>query len=210
MNKKIIGVFCGSFNPPHLYHLLAAEQLVNNRLDHVLFVPVNAKYQKKGLIENKHRYNMLKLICDKNENFDVSDIEIKADKWMRTFETLTELQARYPNDELRLIIGTDNLKGLYDWYEIESLLSRFKVIVLSRDEDNIDEIIEQDPFLSCYKDSFIQASIPIRINLSSTYVRDLIAQGREIKYMIPDEAIDYIKKNHLYARSTPRNALDER
>ena len=198
MDKKIIGVFCGSFNPPLFSHLSFAEELINNGLKKIVFVPVNAAYNKESLETNEHRYNMLKLICDKNKNFEVSDIEIKSNKWMRTYETLNAIQALYPQFEIRLIIGTDNLKELYWWYEIDSLLKNFKVIVLARDEDIIDNIISNDKLLSRYKNSFVKANTSIRTNLSSTYVRNLIKNKKQIRYLLPDEVIDYIYKNNLY------------
>ena len=80
MAKKIIGVFCGSFNPPLYSHLSLAEQLLNEGLDKIIFVPVSTKYNKENLALNKHRYEMLKLVCNKNPNFEVSDIEFNLPK----------------------------------------------------------------------------------------------------------------------------------
>lgn len=198
MCKNIIGAFCGSFNPPLFSHLSLAEQLINDGLEKVIFIPVSSKYNKEGLIEDVYRLNMLRLICDRNDNFDVSDIELQSDVWMKTYDTLNALKTIYPNNEIRLIIGTDNLKELYWWHEIDSLLQNFKVIVLSRDEDNIDQIIENDNILYKYKNSFINSNISIRTNLSSTYVRDLIKKGKNVRYLLPDEVINYIYKNKLY------------
>ena len=198
MDKKIIGVFCGSFNPPLFSHLSLAEQLINCGLEKVIFVPVSSRYHKEGLVSDEHRFNMLKVICDKNDKFEVSDLELKSDIWMRTVDTLNSLKALYPEYEIRLIIGTDNLRELYWWYEIDSLLQNFKVIVLARDEDNIDEIIDNDKVLFKYKSSFIKANVSIRTNLSSTYVRDLIKNGKQVKYLLPDEVIEYIYQNNLY------------
>ena len=198
MDKNKFGVFCGSFNPPLYSHLSLAEGLINNGLEKVIFVPVSSKYHKEGLVSDEHRFNMLKLVCDKNEKFDVSDIEMKSNVWMRTYDTLSTLKGIYQENEIRLIIGTDNLKELYWWYEIEKLLQNFKVIVLARDEDNIEEIISNDKILSKYKNSFIKSNVSIRTNLSSTYVRDLIKNNKQIKYLLPDEVIEYIYKNKLY------------
>lgn len=198
MDKKIIGVFCGSFNPILNSHLSLAEGLINDGLEKVIFVPVSSKYHKKGLVSDDHRFNMLKLVCNKNKKFEVSDIEIKSQKWMRTFDTLNALKDIYSENEINLIIGTDNLKELYWWYEIEALLKNFKIIVLARDEDNIEEIINNDELLSKYKKSFIKSNSYIRTNLSSTYVRNLIKNKKEIKYLLPDEVIEYIYKNNLY------------
>ena len=140
MYKKIIGVFCGSFNPPLFSHFSLAEQLINDGLDKVIFVPVSSKYNKEGLVLDEHRYNMLNLVCSKNDKFEVSDIEIKSNVWMRTIDTLNYLQSIYSEYEIRLIIGTDNLKELYWWHKIDTLLKNFKVIVLARDEYNIYQI----------------------------------------------------------------------
>ena len=92
--KKLLAIFGGSFNPPLNSHFSLAQQIVNEyeNIEKVLFVPVNSKYQKKGLLENEHRYNMLKLVCDKNTDFFVSDIEIKLDRQLYTIETLVLLQ----------------------------------------------------------------------------------------------------------------------
>jgi len=200
MPNKIIGVFCGSFNPPLYSHLSLAEQIINNdsNIKKIVFVPVSEKYNKNGLISDEHRYNMLNLICENNIHFEVSDIELNSSRQAYTLETLQNLQTIYPDFELRLIIGTDNLKELENWYEIKDLLNRFKVIVLARDEDNIDEIINNHNLLSKYASSFVKSNVSVRTNLSSSFVRDLFKQNKSVKYLLPDEVIEYIKNNNLY------------
>ncbi len=198
MDKKIIGVFGGSFNPPLYSHLSLAEQLLNEGIDKIIFVPVSSKYNKSGLIEDEHRLNMLKMICEKNDSFEVSNIEMESESQPYTIETLQKIQEMYPNYEIRFIIGTDNLKEVYWWHDVENLLTNFKFIVLTRDEDDFKNIISNDNILSKYKDSFIKANIPITTNLSSTYVRNLIKERKQIKYLLPDEVIDYIYNNNLY------------
>lgn len=198
MDKKVIALFCGSFNPPLYSHLLLAQQLLNENTKKVIFVPVSHKYNKRDLIEDKHRYNMLKLICDKNPKFGVSDVEFHSKTQPYTLETMRAMQDQYKEYEVRLVIGTDNLRELKTWYKIENLLQEFKIIVLSRDEDDINKIIKEDKLLSKYKSSFIKSSSAIRTNLSSTLVRNLIKEKKEVRYLLPDEIIDYIKDNNLY------------
>lgn len=200
MDKKIIALFCGSFNPPLFSHFSLAEQLLNNdnNIEKIVFVPVSNKYNKNGLIADEHRFNMLNLVCEKNLKFKVSDIEFNSPRQPYTFETLQAMQKNYPENEIRLIIGTDNLRELDTWYEIEQLLNKFKVIVLARDEDNIEEIINNHELLSKYSSSFIRANISIRTNLSSTFVRSEIKNKNSVKYLLPDEVINYIEKNNLY------------
>lgn len=200
MNKKVIALFCGSFNPPLYSHLSLAEQLLNNddNIEKIIFVPVSHKYNKSELVEDKHRFNMLKLICDKNVHFEVSDIEFNTSRQPYTFETMQMMQKNYPEYEIRLIIGTDNLKELDTWYEIEKLLSEFKIIVLGRAEDNIGEIIKNHKLLSKYSSSFIITNISLRTNLSSTFIRNEIKNHHSVRYLLPDEVIVYIKNNNLY------------
>ena len=200
MNKKIIALFCGSFNPPLFSHFSLAEQLLNsdNNIEKIIFIPVSNKYNKDELILDKHRFNMLNLVCKDNSKFEVSDIEFNYPRQPYTFETLQNIQKLYPEYEIRLIIGTDNLIKLDTWYEIEQLLNSFKVFVLARDEDNIEEIINNNILLAKYSDSFIKSNVNLRTNLSSNFVRNEIKKNNSVKYLLPDEVIDYIEKNNLY------------
>ncbi|MGN1301194.1 MAG: nicotinate (nicotinamide) nucleotide adenylyltransferase [Clostridia bacterium] len=200
MNRKIIALFCGSFNPPLFSHFSLAEQLLNSDddIEKIIFVPVSHKYDKNGLISDEHRFNMLNLVCKNNQKFEVSNIEFNSSRQPYTLETMQIMQEKYPEYEIRLIIGTDNLKELETWHEVEHLLNRFKVIVLSRDEDNADEIIKNNKLLSKYLSSFIINNISLRTNLSSTFVRNEIKCQHSVRYLLPDEVIDYIKENNLY------------
>ncbi len=198
--KKLIAVFGGSFNPPLNSHFSIAEQIINEyeNIEKVIFVPVNSKYQKPGLLENEHRYNMLKLVCDKNSNFLVSDIEIKNDRQLYTIETLELLQKEYPDNIICFIIGTDNLKIFSKWWSAKELVSKFKILVVERDEDNMEEIIKKDEFLLENKNSFIKLKENIKSNISSSFVRDKLKRNKSIRYLTPDEVYYYIKENDLY------------
>ena len=118
--KKIV-VFGGSFNPPLDSHFSLAQQIVTEyeEVDKVVFVPVNSSYTKEGLIENKHRYAMLKLVCDKNPDFVLSDEEIQSKTPCYTIETLEKIQTQYPEHTIWFTIGSDNLKLLSTWKKAE-------------------------------------------------------------------------------------------
>lgn len=199
-NKKILAVFGGSFNPPLNSHFSLAQQIVNeyDNIEKVIFVPVNSKYEKQDLLPNKHRYNMLKLVCDKNDKFILSDIEIKQDRQLYTLETLELLQEQYPKYELCFTIGTDNLKSFPTWNNPEELSKKFKILVIERDEDNIEAILDENVFLKEHKNSFIKLKKNIRSNISSSFVRDKLKRGKSIRYLTPDEIYYYIKENKLY------------
>lgn len=200
MNKGIIAVFGGSFNPPLNSHFSLAEQVIEEikEIEKIVFVPVSTKYSKPDLVEDKHRFNMLKSICNKNSKFEVSDIEINSEKQPYTIETLEKLQEQNHYKDIYFIIGTDNLKELCTWYRADELLEKYKILVLKRDEDNIEQIISNCSLLSKYKDSIIELKNIVTIDLSSSIVREKIKQGESIKYLAPDEVIQYIQKNQIY------------
>lgn len=198
--NKILAIFGGSFNPPLYSHFSLAQQIVNEyeNIEKVIFVPVNSKYEKPELISNEHRYNMLKLVCDNNKDFEVSRIELEQDRQLNTLETLNLLKNQYSEYDLYFTLGTDNLKDFPNWSYPEEILSNFKILVIERDEDKMDKIIESDNFLSKYKDSFIKVKKNIRSNMSSSFAREKLKRGKSIRYLTPDEVYYYIKENNLY------------
>ena len=147
--KNVIAVFGGSFNPPLNSHFSLGQQIVNEyeNVDKVVYVPVSTSYEKPGLISNEHRYNMLKLVCDKNPDFEVSNIELIQDRQLYTLETLELLAQKYPGKTICFTIGTDNLRELKTWTLVEELVKKFKILVLERDEDKMEEIIRRMNFL---------------------------------------------------------------
>lgn len=197
--KRIV-VFGGSFNPPLNSHFSLAEQIVNeyDEVDKVLFVPVNNYYNKPGLLGNEHRYNMLKLVVDKNPNFGISRVELDSERPLYTIETMELLSKEYSDYDMLFTIGSDNLKEIDTWEKAEELVTKYKILVLERDEDNMDEIISSNEFLTKHKDSFIKVKNNVRSNLSSTFVRNKINEGKSIRYLTPDEVVFYIQENNLY------------
>ncbi|HIU51231.1 MAG TPA: nicotinate (nicotinamide) nucleotide adenylyltransferase [Candidatus Merdicola faecigallinarum] len=200
MEENKIVIFGGSFNPPLNSHFLLAEQMIDEYKDveKIIFVPVNSKYHKRDLLPNQYRFEMLKMVCDKNSHFFVSDIELKQARPLYTIETLRMFQKEYPMYKICFMIGTDNLKELSTWKEAESLVNEYRIFVLERDQDHMEEIIKQDPFLEQYKNSFTKVEQPIRLNLSSSLVRDLVRRGKSIKYLLPNEVEQYIRENKLF------------
>lgn len=200
MNKKSIVIYGGSFNPPLNSHFSIAEQVLNEieEVDKIIFIPVNKIYSKKGLLENKHRYNMLKLVADKNKNFLVSDIDMYGEKSLYTLETLQKTEEQFKNKEICFLIGSDNLKEIHTWYKAEELISKYKILVMERDNDNVEKIIQDNPLLKKYKNNFRKISQDIKSNYSSTYVREQIRKGKSVRYLMPEEVHEYIEKNKLY------------
>lgn len=187
-----IGILGGSFNPPHKMHKQIALKLIEKKyLDKVIYVPTGDKYNKDELIEAKHRYNMIKLMIKNYHELELSDYELK-NNLTYTYQTLDYFRKIYPHDVIYFICGSDNLKEINDWKKVEYILSNFKILVIKRNNDNIDDI------LSNIKGGNIDiASIELD-DISSTYIRRNIKNKRKILSMIDDDVLDYIDKNNLY------------
>ena len=201
MDKKIIAVFGGSFNPPINSHVSLAKQIVkkNKDVEKLIFVPVSTKYQKSKLASDEHRYNMLKLICDNEDKLEVSDIELIQDKQLYTIETLDLLKQQYGElYEVWFVMGTDNLKEIDTWNSSERLLKEYKIIVLERENDILEQINKNNKFLKEYKESLIKIKGIEKTFLSSTMIREKIKKGEQIDEYIPISIKKYIYDNNLY------------
>ena len=191
-----IGIFGGSFNPPHNMHKkIGLELIEKGYLDKVIYVPTGDKYQKNDLISAKNRFQMLKLMIQDNKNLFVSDYEIK-NKLTYTYQTLSYFKKKYPNDEIYFICGSDNLLNFNTWYNYQYILDHYKILVVRRNNDEIVKILRKNKNII---DTNISSS-----NLSSTKIRRLISMGKDEELLIKlDPAvIEYIRKKKLYRHIT--------
>ena len=191
-----IGIFGGSFNPPHKMHLNIVEELLNEKvLDKVIIVPTGLHYSyKNNLASNEHRYNMLKIMTKHNNKIEVSDFEFK-DEEIHSYDTLEYYKNIYKNDTIYFVCGLDNISYVDKWYKGEYLLNNYKFLVITRDTNNLDQILLK---YEKYKDNIIITNIKSN-TISSSYIRDEL---REKNYNLNDyldqKVIDYIKENKLY------------
>lgn len=198
--NRVIAVFGGSFNPPINSHISLAKEIVEKckNIEKLIFVPVSTRYQKMELVNDEHRYNMLKLICENEDKLEVSDIELRHDKQLYTIETLNLIKEQYNNYDIWFVMGTDNLRELETWSKPEQLLSNYKILVLNREDDNLEKIIQNSNLLKRYRESLIQINGIEKIDLSSTMIRDKLKKGEDIKEYVPNYILEYIKENNLY------------
>lgn len=201
-SRKSIVIFGGAFNPPLNSHFSIAEQVLNQyeEVEKVIFIPVNINYKKEGLIENEHRYNMLKRVADKNNKFMVSDIDMNGSRSLSTIETLEEMEKHFPDKEIWALMGSDNLKEIHTWDRAEQLVSRYKFLIMERDKDIMENIIKDNELLERHETNFKKLNQEIKSNFNSTYVRNQIKSGKSIRYLVPDEVYEYIEENKLYRR----------
>lgn len=188
-----IAIYIGSFNPIHLMHeKIVKDLLTNNFMDKVIVIPTGDNYHlKNNLVSFKDRFNMLTLAFN-NENIIISDIEQK--EYHYTYQNISILKEKYPNDELYLVIGADNLFELNTWKNYTYLLDTCFFIVYGRNDLNIDSYINNN--FTNYKRKFI---IKEQIGeLSSTIIRNSIKENKNIDNYISKPIKEYILKNNLY------------
>ena len=190
-----LGIFGGSFNPPHNMHTDIANYMINQQyVDKVVFVPTGSKYAyKDNLIEEEHRLNMLEILSKKNENILVSDYELKSEV-VYTIDTLRYFKELYPNDEIHFICGLDNFSYIDKWKNGEEILSNYKIIVINRNGNNLEELLVK---YNDYKDNIIVSNMEMK-DISSTYIRDNIKEIDKVKEFIDEDVLRYIYEKELY------------
>lgn len=190
-----IGVFGGCFNPPHQKHKNIALELIKKKyLDKVIFVPTGDFYKKEGLATDVDRYQMLKILIEKEENLEISCYEF--DKLTYTYQTLTYFKEQYMNDEIYFICGSDNLDTFNTWKNYCYILENFKLLVVKRNEDDMSRILNK---YRKYIENIEVANIS-EDRLSSTMIREAFFNKKEddMRGLIDSNIYRYIKENNLY------------
>lgn len=191
--KKKYAFFGGSFNPPTYGHIGLAQDAVKKfELDKLFFVPVGNKYNKKGLIDEKHRYNMLKIACQNQNKLDVSDIELNKDKNFNASEVFKMIRAKYRDDEIYFVLGADNLEKMPLWENFSELL-KYNYIIIERGNKNVRDIINNNDELRKNKEKFSIIKDEALMQISSTKLRNAIKENNieYAKKITNKEIIDY-------------------
>jgi nicotinate-nucleotide adenylyltransferase len=196
-----IGILGGTFNPPHLGHLICAQEAyLQLGLDRVTLIPARIPPHKPVEDEPgaEHRLELCRLaIRGDEERFDVSDLEIGREGASFTVDTLEELHSSAPDHELFLIVGGDIAAGLPNWHEPERVLSLATLAVAKRRGTSraaVDGALRTLP--GGERTLFFRMP---RIAISSTMLRERARTGRPIRYYVPDAVEGYIKRHRLYA-----------
>ena len=191
-----VGLYFGPFNPIHVGHLIIANYLAENSdLDEVWMVvtPHNPLKKKSGLLEDYHRLHMIHLATERFDKIKPSDIEFKLPQPNYTINTLIHLTEKFPKYEFSLIMGEDNLKSLNKWKNYEQILEDYDIYVYPR----ISESEVPDEFVNHPKIRKVEAPI---IELSSTFIRNSVKEGKDIRPMLDDKVWEYIDHNLFYRK----------
>jgi nicotinate-nucleotide adenylyltransferase len=202
-----LGILGGAFNPPHTGHLVCAQEaLVQLELDKVLFVPVGQAPHRslEGDPGAEERLEMVELATADDERFEASRVEIDREGPSYTSETLRGLREAAADDELFLILGGDQAAALTTWHEPEEVLELATVVVVPRSSWSRQAIGIRVGRLRGGR-AIRYLDMPL-IQISSSAIRRRAAEGKPIRYLVPDKVAAYIESKGLYGASVSEGA----
>lgn len=187
-----IGLYFGSFNPIHIGHLIIANHIVQNTsLDQVWFVvsPQNPLKKSSTLLNEYHRLYLVQVSIEDEPSLKASDIEFRLPKPSYTINTLAYLQEKYPANQFSVIMGSDSYENLPSWKNYQQLIANFPVLVYERPGFKPSAIYERGRI------EFLKAPL---LEISSTYIRKIIREGKSIRYLVPEKVRIEIEHNGYY------------
>lgn len=190
--KKCTALFFGSFNPIHVGHLIIANTMLQQGgVDEVWLVvsPQNPLKERATLLADHHRLQMVQRAVDDNYRLRVCDIEMHLPIPSYTVVTLAALQDKYPDREFCLVMGSDNLATFDRWRNYQYILDNYHLLVYPRPGS------EHCKFASHPNVTLVD--VPM-IDISSSYIRQQIAAGRDVRYLLTEPVYNYLTEMHFY------------
>lgn len=188
-----VGLYFGTFNPIHVGHLIIANHIVEHtNLDKIWFVvtPHNPLKNKKTLLDNYQRLEMVHMATSPYDKLGVSNIEFDLPQPNYTINTLEHIKEKHPNHSFALIMGEDNLKSLHKWKNYELLLKNYEIYVYPRVTKLSDNNLSNHSNIH-----FIDAPI---VEISSTYIRKNIKAKKNVTPLLPENVWTYIDEMNFY------------
>ena len=195
-----IGLYFGTFNPIHVGHLIIANHMAEHSdLDQVWLVvtPHNPLKKKSTLLDDYHRLQMVFLATEDYPKLKPSDIEFKLPQPNYTVNTLVHLEEKYPQHQFSLIMGEDNLKSLHKWKNYESILAHHEIYVYPRISSEEENLVP--PFRDKNHPKIRMIDAPV-VEISSTFIRNNIKSGKNIRPLLPTKVWEYIDHNLFYKK----------
>jgi len=193
-SKKKTGLFFGSFNPVHAGHMIIANYFVEyTDLDKVWFVvsPQSPFKVNSSLLPEYQRLELVRLAIDDDYRFRASDIEFHLEKPNYTVRTLAYLSEKYPEKDFVLLMGSDQLPYFDKWKNYETILEYYNIYVYERPGFPP----ENTPFAKHKSFRFVKAPL---MEISSSFIRKSIKEGKDMRYMMPEKVYQYISEMHFY------------
>lgn len=190
-----LAIMGGTFNPPHLGHLICAEEVRDHfKFDKVIFIPSARPPHKDNneLADAQHRYMMTRLAIQNNPHFEVSRIEMDRPGRSYSIETVKEFKRLYSSDtEFFWIVGADSILEMSIWKDANELLKICNFIAITRPGYNLDRADKR--FIKMVRLFKVTA-----VDISSSEIRRRVKQGKSIRYLVPSAVEGYIYENRLY------------
>lgn len=189
-----VGLYFGSFNPIHIGHLIIANHIINETdLDKIWFIvsPQNPFKESENLLNEYDRYHLVQKAVEHDERFKVSDIEFSLPRPSYTVHTLAYLKERYPAYQFSLIMGSDGFQNIDRWKNSEIIVSNYRIIVYLRPGFAVAEHPAAEVLIM---------KAPL-LEISATYIRDLLRNGKSIKYLVPPAVEEEINRSNFFRKS---------
>ena len=186
-----IGLFFGSFNPMHIGHKIIASYMEEfTNLEKVCFVvsPQNPLKKKQNLLDQYHRLMIIRMELEDNPKLEVSDIEFGMPQPSYSIDTLVRLKEEHPENEYALIMGADNLQNFHKWKNYEQILENYSIYVYPRPGIEINRT---------HQNIHIVDGVP-QMEISASFIRNSIKQGKDVSYLMPEKAWQYIDEMNFY------------
>ncbi|MCH4191222.1 MAG: nicotinate-nucleotide adenylyltransferase [Butyrivibrio sp.] len=203
MKSRKIGIMGGTFNPIHYAHLLLAENAREQfGLDRIIFIPSGQSYMKEDedIPSGEFRYQMVKMAIQGNPYFTCSRVEIDRPGRTYTVDTLHQLQRMYPGDELFFIMGADSLLSMESWYQFEDIFQMAAILVAVRDDTDERALSDAAERMKTRYLADIRMVMTGRMDISSTMIREKIKTGKSVRYLLPEDCVEYICLKNLYSQ----------
>ena len=192
------GLYFGSFNPVHIGHMAVANYIYEySELEEIWFVvsPHNPLKTKSSLLADHHRMRLAEIAIGDDQRFRVSDIELKLPQPSYTIDTLTYLREKHTMHQFAIIMGSDNLSTINKWKNAEVLIDSCKIFVYPRLNKGKEPGPAVKSMLQSADIDVVEAPI---IDISGTFIRSAIREGKDIRHFLPPGVWQYIKDMHFY------------
>lgn len=194
-DSRRVGIFGGTFDPPHIAHLLCATAALSSaHLDEVILVVAGDPYQKQPVASAEDRYAMTCLAAQSSPDLVVSRMEIDRSGPSYTIDTVEELTLCKPEISPFLIGGSDAISKIRTWHRWEDLLKKAGFVIIPRDTLSMQETLAA---LGDVPEIIVLSDLP-RLDISSTDIRARIAENLPVGHLMPSKVIEYIKEHNLY------------